>query len=98
MFTETSKGLDYFYMLKRRRLSFEKWCQSVGIRTVKDFFEVKQTIEAQGEFFFPKEMVDLGFALPQDPNYILAQGKKPLASPLQSSKKAKKSVSAPTPK
>lgn len=56
--------LDFFYLLKRRGVSFERWCQSVGIRTKADFLQKKTEVEAQGEHFFPSEMVALGNALP----------------------------------
>ena len=69
--------LDFFYLLKRRGVSFERWCQSVGIKTRKDFVEIQQKIEAQGEYFFPKEMLDLCSNLPQDPNELFLKGEKP---------------------
>jgi hypothetical protein len=57
--------LDFFYLLKRRGVSFERWCQSLGIRTKTDFLQKKSEVESQGEHFFPPEMVVLANALPE---------------------------------
>lgn len=75
--SEISVGtLDFFYLLKRRRISFQRWCQTEGIKTREDFFKVKTRIEEAGEYFIPQEMINLGFGLPQG-QQILLQGIKP---------------------
>jgi hypothetical protein len=56
--------VDFFYLLKRRKVSFHQWCQSLGIQTKEDFFQTHSRIESEGEYFFPQEMIDLGNALP----------------------------------
>lgn len=65
--------LDFFYLLKRRGVSFDRWCQSVGIKTKADFLQKKTQVEAQGEHFFPHEMVALGNALPEPQETSLTQ-------------------------
>lgn len=57
--------VDFFYLLKRRKVSFQQWCQSQGIQTKGDFSQVRIHVEGQGEFYFPEEMVQLGESLPE---------------------------------
>lgn len=57
--------VDFFYLLKRRKVSFHQWCQSLGIQTKEDFFRTRSQVEEQGEFYFPQEMIDLGNSLPE---------------------------------
>ena len=62
--------LDFFYLLKRRGISFDRWCQSAGVKTKADFLLKKTELESSGEHFIPAEMVVLGNALP-DPQEAL---------------------------
>lgn len=59
--------VDFFYLLKRRKVSFHQWCQSLGIQTKEDFFRTRFQVEEQGEFYFSQEMIDLGNSLPETP-------------------------------
>lgn len=57
--------VDFFYLLKRRKVSFHQWCQSLGIQTKEDFFQARSQVVKQGEFYFPQEMIDLDNSLPE---------------------------------
>lgn len=99
--------LDFFYLLKRRGISFDRWCQSVGVRTKAEFLLKKSELEASGEHFIPTEMVVLGNALPdpqeavepQEPTKTPTLPPPSLPEPVEPqeeaipSKKTKKSVS-----
>lgn len=75
--------LDLLYILKRRGISFERWCKSVGIGNQKDFFEKKTQIEAQGEYAISSEMTELARALPKakKSNSTSSQGRCPTLPP-----------------
>ena len=57
--------VDFFYLLKRRNVSFAEWRLSVGVITKTDFLNKKAEMEAQGEFFFSEEFLALGNRLPE---------------------------------
>lgn len=75
--------VDFFYLLKRRNVSFERWCQSVGIQTREDFNLRKMLIETAGEHFFSPELVALGNALPshQEPTQEIQLVRTPTLPP-----------------
>lgn len=57
--------MDLSYLLKRRRVAFDRWCMEHGITTKEHFETVKNSIEAHGEFFLGEEMLKQGQALPE---------------------------------
>lgn len=57
--------MDLSYLLKRRRVAFDRWCLEHGITTKEHFETVKKDIEAHGEFFLGEEMTQKGLALPE---------------------------------
>lgn len=60
-------ALDYLHLLKRRRVSFERWAQHEGISTQEAFTSWKETLESQGEFFVSQEFQELAKELPKTP-------------------------------
>jgi hypothetical protein len=63
--SDINKGpLDYHHILKRRRVSLERWADHEGIKTVADFLAFKRTAEKDG-YFFDEEMVKFGYSLPE---------------------------------
>lgn len=57
--------MDLAYLLSRRRVSFERWCDENGITTRESFEAVKKEIEDKGEFFLNEGMTRLSLALPE---------------------------------
>jgi hypothetical protein len=55
--------VDLLYLLKRRRVSFERWCHEHGISTQAQYQDVKARIQAEGEFLLSPEMDALAATL-----------------------------------
>lgn len=66
--TPNTGPTDLLHLLKRRRSSFQRWCDENEVHTQEQFQELAAKIEAQGEFFISDEMrAQAKEALPKAP-------------------------------
>lgn len=56
--------VDFLHLLKRRRVSFERWAENEGIRSQDAFKAWREGVEAHGEFFISPELAALALTLP----------------------------------
>lgn len=63
--SEINKGpTSYHHILKRRRVSLERWADSVGVVTKEQFASVRRELENSG-YFLDEEMLQFGASLPE---------------------------------
>jgi len=55
---------DFLHLLKRRRVSFDRWASHEGLTTQEAFAEWKTSLEEKGEFFVSEEFQGLARSLP----------------------------------
>lgn len=67
--SEINKGpISYHHILKRRRVSLERWADSVGVATKEQFASIRKDLEDSG-YFLDEEMLQFGESLP-DPKPV----------------------------
>lgn len=55
-----SGPLDFLFLLKRRRVSFDRFCENEGISSREAFLTKVAELESSGEFYVSEEMRQLG--------------------------------------
>ena len=63
-----SQPLDLYYILTKRRVSFERWCLEQNVLTQEDFQAFVEANNAKGEYTLSKHFLSLGLALPKRPS------------------------------
>lgn len=58
--TSNSGPLDFFFLLKRRRVTFDRFCENEGISSRQEFLAKVAQLESSGEFFVSEEMKQAG--------------------------------------
>lgn len=62
--SEINKGpISYHHILKRRRVSLERWADAAGIATKEDFAASRKILEETG-YFLDEAMLQFGDTLP----------------------------------
>lgn len=60
--------LDFFFLLQRRKVSFDRYCENEGISSREDFLKKIAEIERSGEFFVSEEMKQVGLGRFPEPH------------------------------
>lgn len=78
--------IDFYHLLKRRRVEFSRWADQEGIKNQEEFQAWKTSIEAKGEFYLSEEFLVASQSLPArevPPEPVAAIKEEPVETPVK---------------